>query len=780
MNRVNVMVLRIALVLILAGWGGYSDRGAPALQAVDSFADALTPDDIPAAAREMLATDRPWRAALLMRSYAAGRPDLSPDERLLAARAEGASGNWSRVAALLRGHEVALHLEDGWGWYLLGRSLEDGGDPASAVEAYRRFLANAADADETVRQAARLRLALALVSAGRAEEARPELDAVTEYAAEAQPWFRLAEAMAHSGRGDRHEVDAIVDGFDSGLEGLRAWRARIEAARAAGDIAGARALATEARNWASTDGTRAEFALAHARMSAEMGDAAAARSGYLATISLNDAGPWARQAADALLRLDRTPAEDLAVARVLAGQGLHEDAAAHFDSWRRNPDGSASPAEVGVEHAEALFYAERYAEAAEALQAAGTTREARMLLARVEAHRGNSEAAAEIYLELAQQGGDDGALALYLAPATLHDTGHTDRAVPLYEQVVQQHPRSNVGGLAAMRLAGIAYLDGDYDRAVEIWEEARRQHAGGNYATQATYWIGRARLAEGDTAAAAESFRAVRSADRTGYYGWLASRQLGAPFWPPPLEREASADAASREAVARAFRGVDVLREAGFPDEAAIEAMRVADRLGEGRQTQLALAEALIERGHGRRAIRIGQALASDEPRIARLLRILYPLPFERMIRAEAEEHGLDPYVLAALIRQESLFEERATSPVGARGLMQIMPATGTRLAQEAGLEDFDPELLYDPEINVYLGARYVAEHYQEYGGSLPSVFSAYNAGAHRVGRWAAYPEYADEELFTERIPFRETRDYVKILSRNFAIYIGLYGDEGD
>jgi soluble lytic murein transglycosylase len=150
------------------------------------------------------------------------------------------------------------------------------------------------------------------------------------------------------------------------------------------------------------------------------------------------------------------------------------------------------------------------------------------------------------------------------------------------------------------------------------------------------------------------------------------------------------------------------------------------------------------------------------------------------MIRAEAAEHGLNPYVLAALIRQESLCEERATSPVGARGLMQIMPATGAHLAREAGIEDFDPELLYAPEVNVYLGTRYVAQHSREYDGSLPSIFSAYNAGAHRVERWAAYPEYRDEELFTERIPFRETRDYVKILSRYYATYAGLYGDEGD
>jgi soluble lytic murein transglycosylase len=125
------------------------------------------------------------------------------------------------------------------------------------------------------------------------------------------------------------------------------------------------------------------------------------------------------------------------------------------------------------------------------------------------------------------------------------------------------------------------------------------------------------------------------------------------------------------------------------------------------------------------------------------------------------------------------MFEVRITSHVGARGLMQIMPATGRELAEAVGIERWDPEMLYHPEINVHLGTRYVARHWQNYDGSLPSVFSAYNAGWHRVEWWKEFAEYGDDELFTERIPFRETRDYVKILTRNHALYQGLYGEGG-
>ena len=159
-----------------------------------------------------------------------------------------------------------------------------------------------------------------------------------------------------------------------------------------------------------------------------------------------------------------------------------------------------------------------------------------------------------------------------------------------------------------------------------------------------------------------------------------------------------------------------------------------------------------------------------------RLYRILYPLPYRTLITEEAAEHGVDPFVSAALIRQESMFEARVTIPAGARGLMQLMPATGRTLAETAGLEPWDPEVLYHPEINVHLGTRLLAGHWADYDGALPPVFSAYNAGPHRVAWWSAYPEYGDDELFTERIPFRETREYVKVLTRNHAVYRGLYG----
>ena len=106
---------------------------------------------------------------------------------------------------------------------------------------------------------------------------------------------------------------------------------------------------------------------------------------------------------------------------------------------------------------------------------------------------------------------------------------------------------------------------------------------------------------------------------------------------------------------------------------------------------------------------------------------------------------------------------------------MQVMPETGRGLAAGAGIRQWDADLLFNPEINVALGTRFLADQMRAYDGSLPSVFAAYNAGPGRIRTWSRFPEYRDEELFTERIPFAETRDYVKILTRNTAVYRGLY-----
>jgi soluble lytic murein transglycosylase len=127
------------------------------------------------------------------------------------------------------------------------------------------------------------------------------------------------------------------------------------------------------------------------------------------------------------------------------------------------------------------------------------------------------------------------------------------------------------------------------------------------------------------------------------------------------------------------------------------------------------------------------------------------------------------------VIRQESSWQPRAVSRAGARGLMQIMPPVGEAIARSRRYPMWDAALLFDPHVSLELGTAHLRAALAEYS-SLPRALAAYNAGGSRVNRWARRTGADDPELFIERIPFTETRDYVRIVLRNVEMYRALHG----
>jgi soluble lytic murein transglycosylase len=151
----------------------------------------------------------------------------------------------------------------------------------------------------------------------------------------------------------------------------------------------------------------------------------------------------------------------------------------------------------------------------------------------------------------------------------------------------------------------------------------------------------------------------------------------------------------------------------------------------------------------------------------------VYPIVHREAIILESRRRNLDPALVAAIIRQESGFNPRATSGAGARGLMQMMPSVGRAVARSIDIPEWRPELLYQPDINLQLGIRHLEAFISRY--EAPYALAAYNAGESRLVRWLRRPGARDPELFVERIPFTETRDYVRIVLRNRAMYRALY-----
>jgi soluble lytic murein transglycosylase len=159
-----------------------------------------------------------------------------------------------------------------------------------------------------------------------------------------------------------------------------------------------------------------------------------------------------------------------------------------------------------------------------------------------------------------------------------------------------------------------------------------------------------------------------------------------------------------------------------------------------------------------------------------RLLPLAFPRGYRAAVEAQARTARVPVHLAYALIRAESVFDPAAVSPVGARGLMQLMPATAETLAPALGATPFDADLLFDPEANVRFGVTLLGRLLAKYPGRPDLAVAAYNAGPEAVARWIeAFGQLAEDE-FVESIPFTETRGYVMKVTANWQTYDALYG----
>jgi soluble lytic murein transglycosylase len=157
---------------------------------------------------------------------------------------------------------------------------------------------------------------------------------------------------------------------------------------------------------------------------------------------------------------------------------------------------------------------------------------------------------------------------------------------------------------------------------------------------------------------------------------------------------------------------------------------------------------------------------------------VIFPLTYWDSIRRQSALRGLDPYIVAALIAQESTFDPQIKSVANAWGLMQVVPATGRRLARSLGIRNFSTATLTDPEINIRLGTLYFSRLIEQFGGTYYALAS-YNAGESRVVRWRAERPGLDEDEFIDDIPFPETQNYVKRILGTAEDYRRLYAERG-
>ena len=357
-------------------------------------------------------------------------------------------------------------------------------------------------------------------------------------------------------------------------------------------------------------------------------------------------------------------------------------------------------------------------------------------------------------------------------------------AITYYGELARRFPTSKYAPSAHWRAGWFNYRLGQYDEAARLFDEQIRVYAGGKEIPSALYWRGRIyEDQEHKPAAAAAYYRTVPRVFPHYYYAMLAQyrlTQLGDvtpdsiadldPLKPVPIP-ELTDDVPEDDPHVVKAR---LLANAGLNEYIApeIHASDGSDEWG-------AFAEAEIYASYGEswRAMRLLKRAipfytsAPIEAIPVAYWRILFPQMYWADIKADAERNGLDPYMIASLIRQETEFNPVAISNKNAYGLMQLLPSVGRSLAKDEGLRHFQTSELLDPATNIRLGTLYLKRTLDKFGGQPEYAFAAYNAGDDRVIDWQSVGNYHGIEEFVESIPFSETREYVEAILRNEQIY---------
>ena len=389
--------------------------------------------------------------------------------------------------------------------------------------------------------------------------------------------------------------------------------------------------------------------------------------------------------------------------------------------------------------------------------------------------RGAGAAAKTLLRDVVRLFPDDTAAAsgaLQLLAEMAIDDRRDPAARDAYLSIIRKYPTSEVAPRAMFEAGLLAFGARQYRIAARELDSLITLHPESDEIGAANYWSGKAHAALRDSATARERWRDVLVvADPMSYYSAQASRRLGLEPWTPDEMPETYAPI---RGIDEALERMALLEKLGMDVEARRELDGLSASADSSAERAMAVGNVFRKRGNIRRAMALGRRAIALGATDARAYRLIYPIGEANIIATEASQRNVDPALVAALIRQESSFEPRATSPVGARGMMQVMPWVGKALARAEKIKPWSPGLLYDPSVNIRLGVvhlRSFTRHYEHTAMAL----AAYNAGMSRVTRWSSRPGGKDPDMFVERIRFAETENYVRTVLRSRDMYAALY-----
>lgn len=371
-------------------------------------------------------------------------------------------------------------------------------------------------------------------------------------------------------------------------------------------------------------------------------------------------------------------------------------------------------------------------------------------------------------------------------------TNERDKFEPLFKAAYDTFPADNTTAYCHWKVAWAAYLADSPDR-VSLLRDQVVNYPDDSRAGTALFYLGR--IAEsGEKYGEARAYYERLSSQYPHYFYAVLARDRNkgkvsaAPVdgdvnkWLAGIDWPASRDFSAttpNSATEQRIERARLLNAAGLPDLAEAE-LRFGTKTETEQPHLLALA-ATETADSPFRALRIMKSFSGDylsiplEKASTKFWQMLYPLPYKEELFDNAKAHGLDPFYVAGLIRQESEFNPSAKSHANAYGLMQLLPSTGRMLGRRDGMKSVTTSSLITPAVSIRLGTQYLRGQLDSWDGDWYRTLAAYNAGPGRVHQWLAATNFREPVEFIESIPFTETREYIQAVLRNADMYRELY-----
>ena len=368
--------------------------------------------------------------------------------------------------------------------------------------------------------------------------------------------------------------------------------------------------------------------------------------------------------------------------------------------------------------------------------------------------------------------------------------------LPLYRAYYEAFPEGAQAAYCHWKVAWNQYLKREPGTADRLRYHVKN-FPGDEKSAGALYFLGRLSEAARDYPAARAYYQAASRNYINFYYGVLSRKRLAegpvakavaapgveeflaaVPF-PRPDFGGFDATPATRARIERSR----LLYSAGLKEQAELEMRFGAKNDAQGHLLGMELAQRSVREGNPAQGLRWIKALAptylymplSAAPES--FWRLAFPLPFKTALSTYSKAQSLDPYMVAALVRQESEFDPGAVSRANACGLTQVVPSTGRGISKKVGIRRFRPAMLFNPDTNLKLGTYYVRTLLNSLDGEWEAALASYNAGKSRVVNWKTWSDFREPAEFVETIPFSETRNYVQVVMRNADVYRRLYGE---